>query len=248
VISKAGFGEALQQLPYSGPSIRVTRFTAGLPKALILHDVPVIAATIKELLNNRADVVAETQSGRAAVSICELFSPDVVVIGETLNDGVTDYYVPALLQTGTRILRVSHRVEPTKSFDLVELGVTGIIDGNNSPEDIVNALLVLAAGGAFLPSDLVASIAADWRRSRTATPGETLSNKFTDREVEVMGAMSDGLSTKAIAHHLGIAIKTVENHKTRIFDKLGVRSQAQAVALIHGRSESSTPNAGTDEH
>jgi two-component system nitrate/nitrite response regulator NarL len=57
--------------------------------------------------------------------------------------------------------------------------------------------------------------------------------------MDVMGAMSDGLATKAIAHHLGISVKTVENHKTRIYDKLGVRSQAQAVALVHGREDES---------
>jgi DNA-binding CsgD family transcriptional regulator len=54
--------------------------------------------------------------------------------------------------------------------------------------------------------------------------------------------MSDGLSTKAVAHHLGIAAKTVENHKTRIFDKLGVRTQAQAVALAIGHSGARVPS------
>ena len=50
----------------------------------------------------------------------------------------------------------------------------------------------------------------------------------------MLGAISDGLSTKAVAHHLGIAVKTVEHHKSRIFDKLGVRTQAEAVAVALG--------------
>ena len=52
--------------------------------------------------------------------------------------------------------------------------------------------------------------------------------------------MSDGLSTKAVAHQLGIAVKTVESHKTRIFGKLGVRTQAQAVALAIGNDDDAT--------
>ena len=48
--------------------------------------------------------------------------------------------------------------------------------------------------------------------------------------------MADGLATKAIATKLGVALKTVENHKIRIFDKLGVRTQAEAVSLAIGHS------------
>jgi len=50
------------------------------------------------------------------------------------------------------------------------------------------------------------------------------------REMEVFNAMADGLSTKAAARLLGVAVKTVESHRTRVFAKLGVRSQAQLVA------------------
>lgn len=226
-----------QQLPYSGPSIRVTRFKPGLPKVLMLHDVPVIIETTKALLSDQAEVIAVTHSGQFAVSLSQLLSPDVVIVGDTVSDGVTEHYIPGLLQTGTRVLHVSHQVQASNVMDLVGIGITGIIDGGNSPEQIVNAVVVLAAGGAFLPADVVAAIAADWRRGRTKGTIEAHGTQLTERELEVMGSMSDGLSTKAIAHHLGISVKTVENHKTRIFDKLGVRSQAQAVALIHRKGE-----------
>jgi DNA-binding CsgD family transcriptional regulator len=54
------------------------------------------------------------------------------------------------------------------------------------------------------------------------------------REMEVFNAMADGLSTKAAARLLGVAVKTVESHRTRVFAKLGVRSQAQLVAARTG--------------
>ena len=57
-------------------------------------------------------------------------------------------------------------------------------------------------------------------------PGKQL----TLREMEVLNAVADGLSTKATARRLGVAVKTVENHKTRVFAKMGVHSQAQLVA------------------
>jgi DNA-binding CsgD family transcriptional regulator len=51
----------------------------------------------------------------------------------------------------------------------------------------------------------------------------------------VLASLADGLSTKAIARRLGLAVKTVENHKSRVFDKLGVNTQAHAVSLAIGQ-------------
>jgi DNA-binding NarL/FixJ family response regulator len=75
-----------------------------------------------------------------------------------------------------------------------------------------------------------------WRRLRSApvlSAGEKRP-RLTPRELEILIKMTDGLATKAIARSLGVAVKTVENHKIRIFDKLGVRTQAHAVAMAIG--------------
>lgn len=222
---------------YRPPSIRVSRFTSGLPKVIILHDHEFVPEIVQLLLAGRIDLVAQTRSGRAAVALSELFLPDVVVVGELLIDGVVEYYVPSLLMTGTRVLLVSEPQDKMRLLELVELGITGLVDHDQPPLDLADAVLVLAAGGAVLPSDVVASITTDWRRSRRSVTNMSQGGDLTSRELEVLGAMSDGLSAKAVAHRLGIAVKTVENHKTRIFEKLGVRTQAQAVALVIGQSQ-----------
>ncbi len=227
---------------YRKPSMGVSRFTSGLPKVIVMHDHAVIHEALKLVLENRVDVVAETRSGKSAVALCELHVPDVVVVGELLVDGVMEYYAPALLQTGTRILLVSERHDTARMLELVELGITGITTTDQTPQAMAQAVLTLAVGGADLPPDVVNAIAADWRRARRKGTNEVFGSELTTRELEVLGAMSDGLSTKAIAHHLGIAPKTVENHKTRIFDKLGVRTQAQAVALAMGGAPAQAPS------
>jgi len=219
---------------YRRPSIRVSRFTSGLPKVVVLHDLAVIPEILKLLLVDRAEVVAETRSGRAAVALSELLVPDVVVAGEELIDGVVDFYIPALLHTGARVLLIPGPLDTARLLELVDLGITGIVDTDQKPQDLADAAKVLASGGAMLPPDVTAAIASEWRRARRSGPDGLAASDLTSRELEVLGAMSDGLSTKAVAHHLGIAVKTVENHKTRIFDKLGVHSQAQAVAIAIG--------------
>ncbi len=225
----------------------MSRFTSGFPKVVVLHDHAVIAEFLRLVTEDRFEVVADTRSGKAAVALSELLTPDVVVAGETLMDGVIEYYAPALLQTGTRLLLVGEPHDTARLLELVEMGVTGVVDTDQAPDVMADAVETMAAGGAVLPADVVAAIAADWRRSRRLVSDDASGAELTARELEVLGAMSDGLSGKAIAHHLGIAVKTVENHKTRIFDKLGVRSQAQAVALVLGGEGRSMPNptAGT---
>jgi DNA-binding NarL/FixJ family response regulator len=230
---------------YRQPAISVNRFTSGLPKVLVLHDVAVVSEVVKLLLADHVEVVAETRSGKAAVALCELLTPDVVIAGDTLVDGVIEYYVAAILQTGTRVLLVSPPHDTATALDLAALGVTGIIDDDRSPEQLADAVLELALGGAVLPSAVVEVITTEWRRARRSGTNSMHGTVLTSRELEVLGAMSDGLSTKAIAHHLGIAAKTVENHKTRIFTKLGVRTQAQAVAMTLSPGDGTFPSGST---
>jgi DNA-binding NarL/FixJ family response regulator len=219
---------------YHRPSFRVTRFTSGLPTVVVLGAGGVVVEALRLLLDGRAEVVGEVGSGRDAVALSELVAPDVVVVDEILEDGVAESFVPALFRTGTRVLLLCGPSETSRLVDLVALGVTGLVDGDGTPPDVASAVLTLAAGGSVLPPDVVAAVATDWRRSRRRGGGDSRTADLTDRERDVLGAIADGLSTKAVAHHLGISVKTVESHKTRIFAKLGVRSQAEAVAVVLG--------------
>jgi two-component system nitrate/nitrite response regulator NarL len=227
---------------YHRPSFRVARYTSGLPTVVVLGAGGVVVEALRLLLDGRAELAGEVGSGRDAVALSELVSPDVVVVDEILEDGVAESFIPALLRTGTRVLMLCGPSETSRLVDLVASGVTGLVDEDGTPPDVASAVLTLAAGGAVLPPDVVAAVATDWRRSRRRGGGDSRTAELTDRERDVLGAVADGLSTKAVAHHLGISVKTVESHKTRIFAKLGVRSQAEAVAVALG----SAPDASTD--
>jgi DNA-binding NarL/FixJ family response regulator len=103
-----------------------------------------------------------------------------------------------------------------------------------SLDQFADAVRSVRAGGIALDPTHAAIVVAQWREGRQRANSEP--GALTQREREVLGAMVDGLLTKAIARRLRVAPKTVENHKVRIFSKLGVRNQAQAVgvAITHG--------------
>jgi two-component system, NarL family, response regulator NreC len=216
---------------YLQPSFRVTRYSSGLPTVVYLGDGGVVFEALRKLLTGRTETVATATGGAAAVAVSELVAPDVVVVAELLDDGAAEQFVPALLHTGARVLMLTRSRETPGKVDLVALGVTGLVDQHGLPQEAADAVLILAGGGAVLPPDVVSAVATDWRRSLRHDRRDDRTSDLTSREREVLGAVSDGLSTKAVAHHLGISVKTVENHKTRIFDKLGVRSQAEATAV-----------------
>jgi DNA-binding NarL/FixJ family response regulator len=216
---------------YHRPAVRVHRFVPGLPKVVVVHDHRWLAELLRCTMAGSIDLVGESTFGEVALALCDLVSPDVVIMSDMLADGMIDHFLTPLLRTGARLMMLTNELETARSRDLIERGVMGIVDFDVAPVALSEAVMAIALGGAVLPSQVAGSIVGDWRITRRSRAPES-ATALTSREREVLNALADGLSTKAVARSLGIAVKTVENHKTRIFDKLGVKTQFHAVALL----------------
>jgi two-component system nitrate/nitrite response regulator NarL len=180
-------------------------------------------------------VVGETRSAAELVDLCRSERPDVVYAEDSFDDGSEIQSVLVLLvATGARVIVVCDDPSPERLTRILELGASGYLRHDTSPEQVLDAVESVAGGACVLGPAATATVLDQWRRLRE--PGAmALSGgspaTLTSREQDVLEAMADGLPAKLIARRLGVALKTVENHKTRIFDKLGVRTQAQAVSL-----------------
>ncbi len=215
--------------PYRRPVLRAHVYRKDLPKVVTVHENRFVAPGLEEALAGRADVVGDTAYGAAALQLTDMLTPSVVVAGDLLGDGVIDHFLPDLVRAGTRVLLLADDLPGERVLSLVGRGLSGACSTDATLAEVADAVLAVAAGGAILPPALVASIVTQWRsgwRAGQAGPDQ----KLTLREMEVLNAMADGLSTKAAARLLGVTVKTVENHKTRVFAKLGLRSQAQLVS------------------
>jgi DNA-binding NarL/FixJ family response regulator len=204
-------------------------FRKDLPKVVTVHENRFVAPGLREALGGRADVVGDTAYGAAALQLADMLTPSVVVAGDLLSDGVIDHFLPDLVRAGTRVLLLADELSGERVLNLVGRGLSGACSTSTSLSDVADAVLAVASGGAVLPPALVASIVTQWRSAGHG--GQTGADRpLTLREMEVLNAMADGLSTKAAARLLGVTVKTVENHKTRVFAKLGLHSQAQLVS------------------
>ena len=190
------------------------------------------------MLRGDVTVVAETHALDELLDLCEAERPGVVVTNSDLDGGVIDSHVRNLTDAGSRVVVLTQDPSPERLTSLLAAGVCGYLLREVDPGAVVDAVLAVANGDVALHPVAASTVVDQWRRMRDNIGGSSVANErltLTPREIDVLTAMADGLSTKGIARRLGVAVKTVENHKTRVFDKLGVRTQAHAVAIAIGQ-------------
>jgi DNA-binding NarL/FixJ family response regulator len=104
-------------------------------------------------------------------------------------------------------------------------GIRGAISSDATADEIAGALHAVDAGLVVTMPALLAELQADARPF-----GEELAEPLTDRELEVLRLLAEGLSNKLLAHHLSISEHTVKTHVASIFAKLGASSRTEAVS------------------
>lgn len=161
--------------------------------------------------------------------------PRVIVVSDSISEHF-DEVIEALLGVGTRIVVLCTGPSLDRVIHLLESGVHGVMLDDSSPLEVATGAEAVARGGVALNPTIALTVVQHWRRLRQdlARSDARIVGSLTPRESEVLEAMVEGLSTKAIARRLGVAYKTVENHKIRVFEKLQVRTHAQAVSVAIG--------------
>lgn len=198
-------------------------------QSTFLRDVLRILASTRDVV-----VVGEADGPATLLDLCGAEQPDVVLTEASFGDGtVVEDLLAELLAGGTKVAVLCDDPSPERLTGILARGASGFLRPSASPDEVVEALRSLAVGAAALEPEAAGTILEQWRRLRagSGSPSGSALPSLTAREHDVLEAMTDGLATKAVAQRLGMAVKTVENHKTRVFDKLGVRTQAAAVSF-----------------
>ena len=199
---------------------------------LLADDHPFVRRGVRNLLEAEADflVVGEAEDGLQVVQMAEKLRPDILVV---------DIMMPNL--NGLEALKqVSHRSPNTRNIVLsmhsadpyvVEAfrsGASGYILKDTAPDELINAIRHVLLDNMYLspklPDRLIAAL--------TESPGNTKQDKYetlTNREREVFQMASEGKTASEIAELLSISPRTAELHRSRMMDKLGLRTQTELV-------------------
>jgi DNA-binding NarL/FixJ family response regulator len=207
------------------------------PLSVVLADDDVLVRDVLRAACADRDVpvVAETASGGDLLRLCAELRPAVTISGDRLGTQPIETLMGALLECGTRVIVLSSDPSPERLTTVLVAGASGYLLYDTAPQEVAAGVLAVARGAAALNPTVAGAILRQWRQLRTEGPLGTRGEPvLTPRETEVLAAMADGLATKGIAARLGVATKTVENHKIRVFEKLAVRTQAQAVSVAIG--------------
>ena len=235
-------------------------------RVLLVDDHAMMRAGFRTILeaDGGFEVVGEAANGADAVARAAELHPDVVCMDVQMPgmDGL-EATRRIVADPGSRaaVLVVTTFDRDDYLFTALEAGASGFLLKNAGPEQLVDAVRVVAAGDALLAPEVTRRVIARFAAQSpdpsampargtlgpaesppgpVATPGRDTTAGLddlglTDRETEVLRLMSDALSNAEIAARLFIGEATVKTHVSNVLQKLGARDRVQAVVLAHRR-------------
>jgi DNA-binding NarL/FixJ family response regulator len=204
---------------------------------LLADDHAILRDGLKTLLEEQPDmrVVGQASDGREAVSAAAQLKPDVVVMDISMPDmnGVEAARRVHAARPETRIVMLSMHGNAEHVYRALEAGATGYLLKESAGAELVSAIRAVHAGRRYLTEKVNELVIAGYLGERRAgSPLESLSK----RERDILQHIVDGRSNKDTARLLCISIKTVETYRSRMLQKLGIKSIAELVkfAIGHG--------------
>ncbi len=196
---------------------------------LIAEDHPMFRDGLAALIGGRPGItkVRAVASGSEAIAVAESDPPDVAVVDLRMPGGDGISLISALVERfpTVRILVLTSSDDDRSISEAFAAGAHGYLLKSAGPDEIAEAVVAVATGTAVLSDEVLAVLS---RRSHQRPLPE-----LTDREFEVLEALSAGRTTDSIARHLGMSAKTVRNHVSNVLNKLGVQDRTAAVVVAH---------------
>lgn len=205
--------------------------TPNLIRVLVADDHTIVREGVISLLlrSGACDVVAEATNGLEAIELALETRPDVAVI-DLAMPRLNGVEVVRRIHTElpkTRILVLSMYSDRDHILQNMHAGADGYLVKSAPTLELVAAVKALHSGKAYFAPE-VASMIAEQLRDRPAVGGDPYLD-LTPREREVFHLIIQGKPTKEIAHDLNISVKTAENHRTNLMEKLQVDNSVMLV-------------------
>jgi DNA-binding NarL/FixJ family response regulator len=203
-------------------------------RILIVDDHDLMRRGIKALLQSHAgwEVVGEAHTGREAVAKAEELKPDVAILDISMPDlnGIEAARRIRKSAPNTEVLILSVHYSDQLIRDILEAGVRGYIVKSDSDRDLVIAVETLANHKPFFTPRATEVILSNFNGAR---PGndlpESVRDRLTSREREIVQLLAEGKSSKEVASSLGISVKTAETHRANIMRKLQLHTVTDLV-------------------
>jgi two-component system invasion response regulator UvrY len=199
-------------------------------RVLIADDHAVVRQGLKQIIRDAADmlVVAEAANGPETLEKARTEEADVLVMDISMpgRSGFDILKDLRLERPKLPVLVLSMHAEEQFAVRLLRSGAAGYLNKESAPEELVKAIRKVVAGGKYVSPTLAEKLAFEIDSDSEKLLHETLS----DREFQVMRMMASGKTVKEIADELSLSVKTISTYRSRILEKMNLRTNAE---LIH---------------
>jgi DNA-binding NarL/FixJ family response regulator len=206
---------------------------------VIIDDHPVFRVGLRMLLeaSGAIRVVGEAGTVASAAATLAASPPQVAVLDLDLGgeDAVAAFPELQRAAPDARFLVLTGTRDADRHESALRAGVRGLVVKDLSADAIVNAILKVNEGELWFDRALVDAALRGIMRGRPATPERIPAASLTERERQIVDLVAAGLRNDDVARRLGISEKTVRNHLTIVFDKLGVSGRLELLVYAYQR-------------
>jgi DNA-binding NarL/FixJ family response regulator len=201
-------------------------------KVLLADDHTVMRQGIRALLEKQKDieVVAEASNGREAIEMTKTGCPDVVVMDIGMPDlnGIeaTRQILNACSPHTTKVLALSMHADRRFVAGMLAAGASGYMLKDAAFDELAAAIRAVSKGAIYLSPQITDVVVDDYAK-RVADGDQSVFSVLSEREREVLQLIAEGQTTKQIATHLHVSVKTIETHRQKVMEKLDVHSVAE---------------------
>jgi DNA-binding NarL/FixJ family response regulator len=176
---------------------------------------------------NDVEVVGQASDGRTAVQLALKLSPDVVIMDIGMPDlnGMDATRQIKAKAPKTKVIALSMHSDERFVAGMLKAGASGFLLKDNAFENLAHAIRSMAAGQPYLCPRAAETVVNGYLHdAKSAAASGSL--PLSDREREVLQLIAEGVNTKEIASRLRLSVKTIETHRKRMMDRLGLHSVA----------------------
>jgi two-component system invasion response regulator UvrY len=203
-----------------------------MTRLLVVDDHAIVRSGIRRLLSERTDIeVLEAANGEDALRAVQDQPADLIVLDLNLPGLGGLELLRRLARTAPKspILVFSQHAEAIYATKALEAGARGFVSKNAMPEEFLEAVDAILAGGTVVEKTIQREMAM------RELAEDAYLKPLTERDIEILRLLAAGNSLSEIAAKLGVAYKTVANTLSRIKEKLGVGQTSELVRIAIGR-------------
>jgi two-component system, NarL family, nitrate/nitrite response regulator NarL len=202
-------------------------------RILIVDDHAVIRSGLRMLVEHDStmSVVALAGNRTEALESASRERPDIIILDLLLGDDDGLAFLPQLCNTSpsSRVLVLTGVQDPDSHRRAIRRGARGIVLKENAAEVLLKAIKKVHAGEVWIERSMMGSVIEEFTKPSPADPEEAKIQTLTNRELEVITLVGEGLKNKQIADRLFISETTVTHHLSSVFSKLEVSDRLELI-------------------